>query len=210
MWEEAGDHRVAARLAGRPVILETVHAAIARAGTAVRKCRHGATRATGERVTAQPKVGGARADSRHKASGLRLPHWLNCGARESNASRSDYRRPSCASKVPSARNMKDRVSLLWVFLQRLNGLCRRQHDQLNAAVLGLTLHILHHWQPAICPGPDNQAGTFPGDVLFQRQGRMSKLAELLRRFLLPLLDLTPIDEGRRECQAGAIMAASAQ
>lgn len=59
MREAARDHGVAARLARRPAILETVHAAITRAGTTIRKRSHGATRAAGQRVTPQPNVGRA-------------------------------------------------------------------------------------------------------------------------------------------------------
>ena len=63
--------------------------------------------------------------------------------------------------------MKYGISVLRSLLQRLDGFCGRQHQQFDAALLGLTLHILHHGKATISPGPDDEARALPGDVLFQ-------------------------------------------
>ena len=60
--------------------------------------------------------------------------------------------------------MKDRVRLLGLLLQHLDGFCGRQHNQFNLPVLGLTFHIVHDRQTAIGPGADDQARALPWNV----------------------------------------------
>lgn len=70
--------------------------------------------------------------------------------------------------------MKDRVRLLWVRLQYLDGFCRRQHDQLNPAVLRLTLHVVHDGETAIRSGADDQARALPRNVFFRGKRGVAK------------------------------------
>ena len=75
--------------------------------------------------------------------------------------------------------MKDCVRFLGVLLQHLDGFCRRQHNQFNPTIVGLTLNIVHDRQTAMRAGAD-QARAFPWNVFFHGQRRMAKrLAELL-------------------------------
>jgi hypothetical protein len=47
---------------------------------------------------------------------------------------------------PSTCDVQDRVGVTWVPLEYLNGLGRRQDEQLNVTALGFELQIVHHRQ----------------------------------------------------------------
>ena len=89
--------------------------------------------------------------------------------------------------------MKHGVRLLGLPLQHLDCFCRREHHQFDAAVPGLTFHIVHDGQTSICSGTDDQTPAVPRNLFFQRQRCVAKLlAELLGWLFLPSMDLASI------------------
>src|SRR5438876_9555454 len=54
--------------------------------------------------------------------------------------------------------------------------------------------FFHHWKPAVRPGSDHEALTFPGYLFLDGQRRVAELiAELLGGFLLAFADFTAIN-----------------
>jgi hypothetical protein len=88
---------------------------------------------------------------------------------------------------PSAGDVENCVHLSRRFLQDLDGRRRRQNDQLNPTLFCLAPHIVHHREPPVGFSADDQAGATPGNVLVQRQRRMTEgIAEFFDAFFLRL------------------------
>jgi hypothetical protein len=89
--------------------------------------------------------------------------------------------------------MENGVGALRVLVQYLNRLSCRQNQQFNTAPPCLLLHFVHYRQGThTCA--NNQPLTIPRYLLFDRQRRMPKrLAVLLGRLFLSLLDLSVIN-----------------
>ena len=91
--------------------------------------------------------------------------------------------------------MEDRVGLVRILLERLDRFRRRHDEQLDVAMLGLALHVLHDRQGAVGPGADHQPAAFPGDLLRERQWRVSEgVAELFGGFLSALADFPAVND----------------
>src|SRR6516164_5907574 len=95
----------------------------------------------------------------------------------------------------SARDVENGVSSGMAPFQRFNCFRRGPNDQLDLAALRFALQLLHHRQATVSSCADDQPLAFPGDLLFDRQRRVSKLvAKLLGRLFLALANLAAIND----------------
>jgi len=89
--------------------------------------------------------------------------------------------------------MENGVGLLAALIQYLHGFFRGEYAQFNFAPLSLTFDLIHNGQCSFARA-DHQAAAFPRDLLFERERRVPEgFAELLGRFLLPLVHLASVN-----------------
>jgi len=91
--------------------------------------------------------------------------------------------------------MQDRVRVIDVLVEDLDGLRSGKNKQFDPPLLGFALHVLHHRQMAVGTCAYDQATAFPRYVLFDRKGSMRELiAEFLGWLLVALMNLPVIDD----------------
>src|SRR5262249_54800924 len=77
-----------------------------------------------------------------------------------------------------------------MLFQLLDGLSSREHEHRDLPAFGLALHIIHHGQ-ATRSSADNQTTTFPWNLLFDGNWRVSELVAKFFRGLLHTLTHVP-------------------
>src|SRR5262249_53791961 len=94
----------------------------------------------------------------------------------------------------STGHMEVCISAFLVAPQFFNGSCRRDDDQFDSAMLGLTLYFGHYRQRSVGSSTDHQPAALPRNVLPRRHRSMPKVAtEFLRGSFLALADLSALD-----------------
>src|SRR5215472_3570194 len=80
-------------------------------------------------------------------------------------------------------------------VQAFEGFRGGENDQFDPPLLGCALRRIHDGERARESVADDQLVALPGNLLFNGERRVAELvAEFLREFLLPFLDLAPIDD----------------
>src|SRR5712691_305529 len=94
----------------------------------------------------------------------------------------------------SAGDVKDRVRVFGLLVQRVDGLRCWKAKQLDLAALGLPLQLVHHRERTQRTCSDHEPAAFPGNLLFDGKGCVTEVvAEGLRGFLFPLTHLASIN-----------------
>src|SRR5262245_60174972 len=92
--------------------------------------------------------------------------------------------------------MQDGVSVVSGFLvQALEGFRGGQNDQFDSSLVSFTLHIVHNGKGAVESVANDQLTALPGNLLFGGERGVAEFAAIFSGgFLLPFLDLSPIDD----------------
>ena len=90
----------------------------------------------------------------------------------------------------STSNVQHCVCVLYVPVQKLNCLLRRDDDKFDSAPDRLAPDFVHNGQRPACPGPYHQTAAAPWYVLCKGEWSVAKLAsQFFGRFLLALVDI---------------------
>ena len=91
--------------------------------------------------------------------------------------------------------MKNRIGVVRLLLQSLDGLECRENEQLDLASFCLPPHFFHHRQSCVRASTHHQALALPGNFLLDGERGVSKLvAKFLGWLFLALADLTAVDD----------------
>jgi hypothetical protein len=94
----------------------------------------------------------------------------------------------------STRQVQDRVRFVRMLFQVFDRVSGWKDEQCDFAAFGFALDFVHHWQGARSSA-DDQTATFPGNLLFNRNRRVSELvAKFLRGVLLTLTHVPAVDD----------------